>query len=84
MNHEELYREWVRQHSDIGPGDGFTEDVMRHVHRLKADRDRRRFDWSRIVDWVGYSPWARAAAVTTAALLGLGRILLTLRLLLFA
>jgi hypothetical protein len=36
------------------------------------------------VDRVGYSSWAQAAAVAMAALLGLGRILLTLRLLLFA
>lgn len=84
MKHEELYQEWVRQRGDICLGEGFTQDVMNRVHRLKADQDRRRLTWSRIVDRVGYSSWAQAAAVAMAALLGLGRILLTLRLLLFA
>ncbi len=84
MNREELYREWVQQHSDIGPGKGFTEEVMRRVYRLKADRDRCRLTWSHIVDRVDRSSWTQAAAVAMAALLGLGRILLTLRLLLFA
>lgn len=84
MKHEELYSEWVRQRRDICLGEDFTQGVMNRVHRMKADRDRCRFEWSRIVDRIGYSPWARAAAVSMAALLGLGRILLTLRLLLFA
>ncbi len=84
MKHEELYREWVRQRRDICLGEDFTQDVMHRVHRLKADQDRRRLTWSRIVDRVACSSWAQAAAVAMAALLGLGRILLTLRLLLFA
>jgi len=84
MKHEELYSEWVRQRRNICLGEDLTQDVMNRVHRLKADQDRRRLTWSRIVDRVGYSSWAQAAAVAMAALLGLGRILLTLRLLLFA
>jgi hypothetical protein len=84
MNREEVYQEWIRQHKEIHLSKGFTEDVMSRVHRLEPERDKSPFEWSRIVDWVGYSPWARAAAVTMAALLGFGRILLTLRLLLFA
>jgi hypothetical protein len=84
MNREELYREWIRQHKEVHLSEGFTEGVMSRVRRLEPERDKSRFEWSRIVDWVGYSPWAKAAAVTMAALLGLGRILLTLRLLLFA
>ena len=84
MKYDELYREWVRQRRDICLSDGFTQDVMNRVHRLKADRERRRLTWSRILDRVGCSSWAQAAAVAMAALLGLARILLTLRLLLFA
>jgi hypothetical protein len=84
MNREELYQEWIRRHKEVHLSEGFTEDVMSRVRRLGFERGKSRFEWSRIVDWIGSSPWARAAAVTMAALLGLGRILLTLRLLLFA
>jgi hypothetical protein len=82
MNRQQLYHDWVQRHRDIEPGASFAEDVMNRIHRL--DAQRRMSLWSRVVDWVGFSPWFRAAAVTTAALLGLARIALTLRLLLFA
>lgn len=84
MNHEELYQDWIRQHRDVRIDDGFADEVMSRVRRVESDRRASGVTWPRVADRVGYSRWTRAAAVGLAALLGLGRILLTLRLLLFA
>jgi hypothetical protein len=83
MNHEELYQDWIRQHRDVRIDDSFADKLMRRIRHIESDRCASRITWSRITDWIGYSRWARAAAVAVAALLGLGRIVLTLRLLLF-
>lgn len=83
MNHEELYQDWIRQRRDVRIDDRFADKLMNQVRRIESNRRASQITWSRIADWVGYSRWARVAAVTVAALLGLGRILLTLRLLLF-
>ena len=84
MNDEELYQDWTRQHRDVRIDDSFADAVMNQVRHIESDRRASRITWLRIADWVGYSRWARVAAVAVAALLGLGRILLTLHLLLLA
>ena len=84
MKQETLYQDWLESRRDANLSAGFTDDLMHEVHRLDSQRRRSRSLWSRTMDWIRFSTWVRAAAVTAAALLGLARIAMTLRLLLFA
>ncbi len=84
MKQDTLYQEWIQSRRDIHLDAGFIDDVMREVHRLDSRQSGLRSLWSRTTDWIRFSTWVRAAAVIAAALLGLARIAMTLRLLLFA
>ena len=84
MKHEEIYSSWVRAKKQVPIDPAFAEGVMNLVKLQQSPKDGRIVHWSRWAERVGVSPWTRAAALGIASLLGLGRILLTLHLLLFA
>ena len=84
MKYEEIYRDWVQAHKQVEAGPGLAEAVMSRIRQAeRADRESTS-RWSKLLDRISESPWAQAAAVIVAAALGLGRILLTLHVLLFA
>lgn len=84
MKHEDIYPSWVRARKQVSIDPAFADRVMDQVKRRQASGDSRIVHWSRLAERIGVSPWTKAAALGIASLLGLGRILLTLHLLLFA
>jgi len=84
MKHEDFYPSWVQARKQIPIVPAFTDRVMDQVKLRQTPREDRVVHWSRLAERIGLSPWAKAAAMGIASLLGLGRILLTLHLLLFA
>ena len=84
MKSQEIYRAWkrARQQVDIRPE--FSAELMDRITRCQV---RRATSWSGLrarMERMAARPWAKAAAIGIAALIGVGRALLTLHVLLFA
>ena len=84
MKHVDLYSSWVQAKKQAPIDPTFAEGVMSQIKLQQAPRASRVVNWSRLAERIGVSPWTKAAAIGVASLLGIGRILLTLHLLLFA
>jgi len=83
MKPEDLYRHWAQSRTQVDVSPDFADRVMGQIrHRRKHDHARP--GWPRLVQRVAASSWTRAAAIAIAAIIGIGRILLTFHLLLFA
>lgn len=82
MKHEDAYPRWkqARTRTDIRPD--FADRVMNQVMVGQSRARQSPFHWARLAEHVSVSLWAKAATIATASLLGLGRVLLTLHLLL--
>ena len=84
MKHEEVYSSWVQARKQIPIDPAFADRTMERVAGREAPREMRAAEWPRRIEQIALSSWAKAAAIGIASLLGLGRLLLTLHLLLFA
>jgi len=82
MKHEDAYHRWTqaRTRTDIRPD--FADRVMNQVLLGQSRASQSPFRWARLAEQVSVSLWAKAAAIAIGSLLGLGRVLLTLHLLL--
>lgn len=83
MKNEDIYRAWKQSRRRINVRPGFSQEVVDRILRSES----RNTMWSAcraLTDRISTSLWAQAAAVGIAALLGIGRILLTLHVLLSA
>ncbi|MHC4518313.1 MAG: hypothetical protein ACYTAS_06980 [Planctomycetota bacterium] len=80
MRQQEHYHHWLqsRRHVDISPD--FAGRVMSQVRQQRGRRSV--FDGSRLIRRIGASYWGQVAAVGVAAIIGVGRLLLTLHVLL--
>jgi hypothetical protein len=81
MKNEDVYNHWRQGRRHVATSPEFGSTVMERIAR-QAESERRLAP--ALVERVGARPWARAAMIAMAALLGIGRILLTLRVLFFA
>ena len=82
MKQEDAYHHWrqARARADISPD--FADRVMNHVTRGRSRASECPFPWARLAEQISVSLWARAAAIAIGSVLGLGRVLLALHLLL--
>jgi hypothetical protein len=84
MKHDEVYSSWVQARKQIPIDPAFADRTMERVARRETPREMRATEWPRLIEQIAISPWAKAAAIGIASLLGLGRLLLIVHLLLFA
>lgn len=82
MKHEDIYHRWVQMKSQVDVSPGFAGRVMDQVKLRPSHANRFARQWSRLVERISVSSWARVAAIGIASVAGLARILLTLHLLL--
>lgn len=83
MKPEDLYRHWAQSRTQVDISPDFADRVMSQI-RHDRKHHHSSMGWPRLVRCVAASPWTRAAAIAVAAIIGIGRILLTFHLLLFA
>ena len=81
MLNDDRYHEWLQTRREVRIDPGFSERVMKRIAR-RYDRPRR--PWTTVAARMSERPWARAAVLVIAAVLGIGRVLLTLHVMLFA
>jgi hypothetical protein len=81
MKNDDMYERWRQLHRQVTTSPDFSARVMdRIAHDAAGSRSRR----SSPIEWISTAPWAQAATVAVATLVGVARILLTLHVLLFA
>ena len=83
MKNEDMYRAWTQSRRRIDIDRGFSERVMDRIARDEAKSAGRSSRWGP-TERMCTAPWAKAAAVGFAALIGVARALLTLHVLFFA
>lgn len=81
MKNEDVYQCWKDGHRKVATSPDFRMRVMDEIAR-KAERGAR--PRPALIERITVRSWAPAAAIGVAALIGFGRILLTLHVLLFA
>ncbi|MBN2132516.1 MAG: hypothetical protein JW741_23645 [Sedimentisphaerales bacterium] len=84
MKNEDVYRHWQQSHRQVATSPDFCRQVMERVARRAGQHAVPKPVRMLLLERVSVRPWARAAAIAVAALIGIGRILLTLHVLLFA
>jgi len=84
MKHEDIYRRWVQEKREMHVGAAFAESVMDQIRQREGARKKGSAPWFDLIGRINMSQWTKAAVLGIASVLGLGRILLTLHLLLFA
>ena len=82
MNHEDLYHRWIQERSQVEVDPDFASRVMSRIKFEPRCGNRLTGLWSRLIERITVSSWAQLAAVGIAFLVGLGRVLLSLHLLL--
>ncbi len=84
MKHEDIYERWVQEKKGVQVDAALAQSVMDQIRRGQAERKKSPALWFDLTRRIDMSRWTKAAVLGIASLLGLGRILLTLHLLLFA
>ncbi len=84
MKHEDIYLCWVQAQEEAPIDPAFADSVMDRIRLQGASQGGHIVPWSRWAERIGVSNWAKAAVLGITSLLGIGRVLLTLHLLLFA
>jgi len=82
MKHDDAYQNWVQAKRETIVRPDFADGVMRRIGHEPAPVRRRIQPEAQRVERPGLSAWLRIAAVILASVLGFGRILLTLHVLL--
>lgn len=81
MLNDDRYHEWLRTRREVTVDPEFSERVMKRIARRNAAPRR---SWTTVTARMSERPLARAAVLVVAAVLGIGRVLLTLHVMLFA
>jgi len=84
MKNEDTYRHWCQSRKQIATSPDFCRRVMDRIARRTEKDAVPQPARIPLIERVSVRPWARAAAIAVAALIGIGRILLTLHVLLLA
>lgn len=82
MKHEEIYHDWRQAKRQVDVSPDFSDRVMKQVRLTSSRPSQPVLLWSRLIERISVSAWAKVAAIAIASLMGLGRVLLTLHLLL--
>jgi hypothetical protein len=81
MRNEDVYRQWRQSRRQVTTDPDFRSQVM---NRIARDAGRNTGTLSALIERISIHRWVQAAAVAAAAVIGIGRILLTFHMLLFA
>jgi hypothetical protein len=81
VRHKGIYSDWIRVRRQAEVHPDFAGFVMDRIDRCESSRRGALSRWTRLIQRVSASSWAKAAAIALAAGLGFARILLTLHLL---
>ena len=84
MKNEDVYRQWRHSRKQVATSPDFGLRVTGEINRQTSGGAAPKPARIPLIERVSVRPWARAAAIAVAALIGIGRILLTLHVLLFA
>jgi len=84
MKNEDVYRQWRHSRRQVATSSDFCLQVMDRIARRTGGGAAPKPMRIPLIERVSVRPWARAAAIAGAALIGICRILLTLHVLLFA
>jgi hypothetical protein len=84
MKQEDLYRHWVQARRQVDVNPDFADRVMSRLCQRPAPTGPSLLARFRLTQRIGASSWAKAAAIAIASMIGIGRVLLTLHVLLFA
>ena len=82
MKHDDTYRNWIQAKRETVVRPDFADRVMQQIEPESAHLRRSILPEAQWVERPGLSAWLRIAAVILASVLGFGRILLTLHVLL--
>ena len=84
MKNEDTYRHWCQSRKQVATSPDLCRRVMDQVARRTEKDAVPQPAGIPLIERLSVRPWARAAAIAAAALIGIGRILLTLHVLLLA
>jgi len=84
MKQQECYRHWVQARRQVDVNPDFADRVMSRLSQQPAPTGQSVLARLRLTQRIGASSWAKAAAIGIASMIGIGRVLLTLHVLLFA
>lgn len=84
MKQQECYRHWVQARRQVDVSPDFADRVMSRLSQRPARTGASLLTRFRLTQRIGASSWAKAAAIGIASMIGIGRVLLTLHVLLFA
>lgn len=82
MKHEEIFYRWKQAKRQVDVRAGFSDRVMKRVRLAPSRTSQHVLLWPRLIERINISAWAKIATLAFASLMGLGRVLLTLHLLL--
>jgi hypothetical protein len=84
MKQQEFYRHWVQARRQVDVDPDFADRVMSQLSQRPVPTAASLLARFRLTQRIGASSWAKAAAIAIASMIGIGRVLLTLHVLLFA
>jgi hypothetical protein len=84
MKQNESYHRWVQARRQVDIDPHFADRVMSRLSQRPARTCESVLARFRLTQRIGASSWAKAAAIGIASIIGIGRVILTLHVLLFA
>jgi hypothetical protein len=84
MRNEDVYRDWQQARKKVNINPDFSVSVMDRIARSTLKGLTPSPGRVSLTERISMTSWAKAAAIAIAALIGIGRILLTFHMLLFA
>ena len=82
MKREEIFYRWKQAKRQVDVSPDFSDRVMKRVRLAPSHASHRVWPWPRLIERINVSAMAKIATIALASLMGLGRVLLTLHLLL--
>ncbi len=82
MKHAEIYRDWIEVHQRVDAHPDLVANVMREIQQAEPVASEHVSMWVRLIEWIDASVWLKAAAVGAAGVIGVGRIVFGIHLLL--
>jgi len=74
MKSEETYNAWKEHKHQADLREDFADEVMNRIYQYERDKRRPLFEAQRLIDLISTHRFAKAAAVTAGAAVGLVRV----------
>lgn len=82
MKQEEIFYHWKQAKRQVDVSPEFSDRVMEEVRLTSSHASHRAWLWPRLIEHIHVSAWAKVATIALACLMGFGRVVLTIHLLL--